>query len=317
MHFIRSATALALTATLSACGTSAIRPATPAATSVPPLATPAPAADSHVTGAAVRVPDAMTTVPVAAPRPPESAPLPAPPVAAAPHDAPPATHSRRAKATAAPEAAAARAAPAAQSTTTTVRGRVVLDVGAGQSLEPGEIAESVVYFLPDGGAPRSTPGRYTIYTHNKQFDPALLVVPVGSTVKFPNQDEILHNVFSTTPGSAFDLGIYGNNESGEFTFRKPGLVLIHCNVHESMQADVLVLDTPYIARPYRDGTFELERLPPGPGKLMLWHPRAARPAPLALGLPAADEVVLHLAITRPRTPSHHNKEGKRYQAGQP
>lgn len=190
-------------------------------------------------------------------------------------------------------------------------GHIELIVGAGQSVAAEEIAEAVVYFLPDAGAPHPKPGEFQIYTHNKQFEPTSLVIPLGSTVKFPNQDEILHNVFSATPGSSFDLGLYGEGASNEYTFKKAGLVLINCNVHQAMQASVLVLDTPYFVHPNKDGDFRFAGLPAGPGKLMLWHPRAA-PESIVVSLPSATPVGFRLAFTKPRVSQHLNKERKTY-----
>lgn len=188
----------------------------------------------------------------------------------------------------------------------------MLDAGAGQSIEADEIEDAVVYFVPSAGSAGVKPGSFSIYTKNKRFDPGLLVIPVGSTVKFPNQDEILHNVFSTTSGSSFDLGVYGGGESGEYTFRKPGLVLVHCNVHESMLANILVLNTPWFTRPDKVGRFSIPGVAAGAGKLMVWHPRAARPALLALTMPDVDAPSIHVPIVKARVPAHLNKEGKAY-----
>ena len=122
---------------------------------------------------------------------------------------------------------------------------------------------AVVYYVADQGAAACRPGRYRIYTHNKQFEPESMVIPLGSTISFPNQDEILHNVFSVTPKSSFDLGIYGEGKSAEYTFKKTGLVLINCNVHHAMQANVLVIDTPYFTSPGQGRPIRTGGLPAG------------------------------------------------------
>ena len=322
MFLLRVSAAPTVSTMLAACSASSTRPSTAQSTTAAVQSAAAPAAMASPAAEPVvpEVAPAAQAAPVATP---EAAPPTRAPVAAiaTPKAAPKPIPEPRTKTPNPPEsqataivAAVSKPSPTAISS---LRGQVVLDAGANQSAAPGEVTDSVLYFLPEGGGRHAKPGNFLIYTHNKQFDPQLLVVPVGSTVKFPNQDEILHNVYSTTPGSSFDLGIYGNGGAGEYTFRKPGLVLVHCNVHEGMQADVLVLDTPYIARPKADGTFDLSGLPAGPGKLMLWHPRAARPVPLAISVPTAQHPVMHIAITRPRAPPHHDKQGKAYRAAQP
>ena len=194
---------------------------------------------------------------------------------------------------------------------TRIEGTVELVAGPGQSLAADEMGQVAVYFVPDSAKASAKPGRYLIYTHNKMFEPESLVIPLGSTVSFPNQDEILHNVFSVTPKSSFDLGVYGEGKSAEYTFKKPGLVLINCNVHHAMQANVLVVDTPYLVSPGKDGRFSLDKLPLGGGKLMIWHPRANVQEQI-LRLPAAAPIALRLVLSKPRFVEHMNKERKPY-----
>ena len=172
------------------------------------------------------------------------------------------------------------------------------------------MADTAVYYVPATGAPRPTPGRFRIYTHGKQFEPSTLVVPVGSTVSFPNLDTILHNVFSVSPGATFDLGLLAEGKSADYTFTKTGAAFINCNVHQLMQANVLVVDTPYVAHPDNTGHFKLTGLPPGPGKVWTWSPRGNAQA-MAVNLPSPD-VELRVVLTKPRLVQHLNKENKAY-----
>lgn len=193
-----------------------------------------------------------------------------------------------------------------------IRGRLELVAGSGQSLDASEMRNAAVYFIPNSTPVSAKPGRFRIYTHDKSFDPESMVIPLGSTISFPNQDEILHNVFSVTPKSSFDLGVYGEGKTAEYTFRQPGLVLINCNVHHAMQANVLVVDTPFIASPDKDGNFELKGLPAGSGKLMAWHPRGVVQA-VSVSVPGSTPAALRLTLTKPRIVEHLNKERKPYQ----
>ncbi len=188
-------------------------------------------------------------------------------------------------------------------------GHVDITAGAGA----GDIGQAVVYFVPDAGAPKPRPGDYRIYTHLRAFDPPSLVIPLGSRIIFPNQDDILHNVFSATPGSEFDLGTYAEDERASYTFKKAGVVTINCNVHQDMQANVLVVATPYFANADANGDFRLANLPAGPGKLTLWHPRAQAQTQ-AINVPSLDLLTLQLALTRPAVSAHLNKERKQYRA---
>ncbi len=174
-----------------------------------------------------------------------------------------------------------------------------------------ELDRGVVWFVPEarGGAPK--PVRAEMVTKRKQFDPQVLVVPVGSTVAFPNQDPILHNVFSVSSGNGFDLGLVGAGEGKEATFRSPGIVQVFCNVHHKMFAHVVVVDTAHHGRADAAGAFRLAGLPTGRGTLHYWHERGD-PGSLALTLPRAAPVEIAIEVTRPRLPPHKNKFGKPY-----
>ena len=184
-----------------------------------------------------------------------------------------------------------------------IQGRLELVAGQKQRVDAGEVADGLVYFLPKAGNPKPKPGYFTIRTHSKGFSPALLVVPAGSTVAFPNRDTVLHNVFSRTPGATFDLGNYGPGQSRQQVFTRPGLITVNCNVHYTMRATVVVMATPYYTRPDKNGRFELTGLPPGPGTLVYWHPRTAA-ATTQIALPNATAQEQTLIATKPRSDHH-------------
>ena len=182
-------------------------------------------------------------------------------------------------------------------------GVVQLVAMTGQQIDAQDMADAVVYYVPDAGAPHPHPGTYTIDMHHRMFHPSMLVIPLGSTVTFPNRDKYLHNVFSVTPGSQFNLGLQGYGQAGQHTFTKSGLVLINCNVHPSMQATIFVVATPYIARPAANGQFNLKDLPPGPGVLTVWQPRAGS-LTRHIVLPLTTRLSLRVVISQPRLLPH-------------
>lgn len=271
----------------------AIAPAQPA-TAATPAALPPQGGDARQATAATT---SQAAPPSARPDPP---PTPAAPARAV---ASPASPASPAKQDAAPQpeanAAVAPAPPAAAAARRSLAGRVSLLAGSRQSVAAEEAADAVVYFLPDVRPKAATAGRYLMDTRSKGFEPSLLVVPVGSTVRFPNGDPILHSVYSDSPGQAFDLGLYGADEVREHRFDRPGIVFVHCKVHSAMQANILVLDTPHFVRAGRDGAFRLDDVPAGTGTLVAWHPRAAGISQPII-LPAADPVVIRLTVTKPR-----------------
>jgi plastocyanin len=184
-----------------------------------------------------------------------------------------------------------------------IRGKVELVADGKQRVEAGEVSDTVVYYLPKGIEPRTSPGRFSVDTRSKGFSPSLLVVPAGSVVSFPNRDTILHNVFSRSGANSFDLGFYGSGVAREHTFRRPGLVVVNCSVHQSMRANILVLSTPYFTRPDRSGRYRLDNLPAGSGSLVFWHPRAA-PTSLQVAVPADTVPAQRLIASKPPIDAH-------------
>lgn len=197
-----------------------------------------------------------------------------------------------------------RPAPA----TASISGRVALAGG------DAAVDQTVLYFVPDGApaAAAPLPSAPEIVTRDKVLDPTVLVVPAGTEVRFPNEDPILHNLFSVSPGNAFDVGIYGPGEAPSATLGSPGAVNIFCNVHHDMHAHVLVVDTPFYTRADADGRFELSGLPTGRGTLHAWH-RQGPAWSRSIELPAEAPVDLTLEITRPNLPPHRDKRGQSYQ----
>ena len=106
---------------------------------------------------------------------------------------------------------------------------------------------------------------------NINFMPNLMAIQVGTTVDFPNLDDTYHNVFSYSKIKRFDLGRYRKDEKpGTVLFDKPGVINIHCEIHERMRGTILVLDTPYFVKTDTTGRFRLEHLPLGQFVLKAW-----------------------------------------------
>jgi plastocyanin len=105
---------------------------------------------------------------------------------------------------------------------------------------------------------------------NEEFVPKVRVVPVGSTVGFPNRDRIAHNVFSPTPPS-FDLGSYAGKDTKAREFTTKGEHEIYCDVHHKMNAKVKVVESEWFAE-VKNGTFTISNVPPGTYKVVAWMP---------------------------------------------
>jgi plastocyanin len=106
------------------------------------------------------------------------------------------------------------------------------------------------------------------------FSPHVLPVLVGTTVSWPNRDDIYHNVFSDSEAKKFDLGLYKEDPPEKrVTFDKAGRVDVFCSIHENMHCIVLVMPNPYFATTDADGHYSITNVPPGTYKLKAWHER--------------------------------------------
>jgi plastocyanin len=115
-----------------------------------------------------------------------------------------------------------------------------------------------------------TPGNFTLLQKNKMFTPHLLVVPVGSSVAFPNADPFFHNVFSLFDGRRFDLGLYEAGSTRSVVFSREGVSYIFCNIHSEMSAVVIALASPYYGLADPQGVFHVRDVPVGDYDLHVW-----------------------------------------------
>jgi len=143
---------------------------------------------------------------------------------------------------------------------------------------------AVVYLEGAFPRPASLPTKQ-VAQKDLTFVPALLPVPVGTKVEFPNLDDTYHNIFSYSPVKRFDLGRYRAEERPIPTqvFDKLGLVTLRCDIHEHMRGLILVLNTPYFVMTDTDGHFRLSGLPAGRYTLKAWiDSRTTREKPVEL-----------------------------------
>ncbi len=145
-----------------------------------------------------------------------------------------------------------------------------------EPIEPYRLSEvSVVFIETAPKAPaRPTPGQNpTLNQYQMVFRPLVLPVLAGTTVDFPNNDDLFHNVFSYSQPGEFDLGRYPKGKKKSVRFDEPGIVSVYCDIHSYMFATIIVLDNPFIALPADDGTFSITGIPPGSYDLTFWYGR--------------------------------------------
>jgi plastocyanin len=151
----------------------------------------------------------------------------------------------------------------------------------------GKPLVDAVVFLESAQARRAVQpaARAEVGQSNKQFVPGVSVVPVGTSVHFPNRDTVRHHVYSFSPTKKFELKLYIGTPAAPVLFDQAGVVVLGCNIHDQMVGWIVVVDTPYYARTPQNGRASIE-VPSGSYRLRSWHPG------LPLGAPALDQALV-------------------------
>jgi plastocyanin len=137
----------------------------------------------------------------------------------------------------------------------------------------GTPAQHVIVWLEvSGTAGPSEPHKVVLDQRNLAFQPRVLAVRVGTTVEFPNNDKVFHNVFSHRDGKKFDLGMYPKGVVKRIVFDRPGLARVFCNIHPNMAAYILAVDSPYFAVSDERGVFDIAGIPTGTYTYHAWRP---------------------------------------------
>ncbi len=124
-----------------------------------------------------------------------------------------------------------------------------------------------------GGAKPSAPVHAVMDQINEAFTPDLLVIPVGSTVSFPNSDAVRHEVYSFSPAHHFELPLYRGHPYPPEHFDKVGLVTLGCNIHDFMLAYIVVTDASFYGLTNATGVWSTSAMTPGRYRIEVWDPR--------------------------------------------
>jgi len=155
----------------------------------------------------------------------------------------------------------------------------------GRAAVAGKPQPNAVIWLDAPGAAPAAQGRVVLDQRNLQFAPRVLAVRTGTTVEFPNNDRVFHNVFSFRDGKRFDLGLYPIGSVKHVQFDRPGISRLFCNIHPRMAAYVIAVDSPYFAVSNEAGDFTLPDVPAGTYTYRAWR---AAGAPLTGTVRVAD-----------------------------
>ncbi len=174
---------------------------------------------------------------------------------------------------------------------------------------------NIVVYLEDvpGDAPTPPAAAHEIRQHNKRFTPEVSAVVVGTTIAFPNDDRIFHNVFSMSRAMKFDLGLYKSGTSKSVVATREGIVDIYCNIHPGMVAKVLVLPNAYFAITDKEGSFAIDGLPPGTYSLVAWQ-AGGEPyrGQVTINASGTTHLDIEMKVGRRRAEAHTRKDGTPY-----
>lgn len=172
------------------------------------------------------------------------------------------------------------------------------------------VEDAAVVLEPFAGKAPSTKATATIEQRDREFVPYLSIVQKGTAIDFPNRDKLKHHVYSFSPAKTFELKLYSGKPAAPVVFDKAGEVALGCNIHDWMEAHVLVVETPWFAKTGADGVARIDRVPAGAYQLRPWHPRqkaAAAPQRVEVSVSPKKpvELVLDVAprVARPKPPA--------------
>jgi len=135
------------------------------------------------------------------------------------------------------------------------------------------VSEAFVELVAKNGRHRASPAKGVIDQVDKEFVPLVSMVPKGSTVSFPNSDNIQHQIYSFSKAKKFDLPLFATNESKTITFEQPGVVKMGCNIHDWMLSFLYVHESEFLVKSDDKGRAKFSSIPAGEYRLRIWSPR--------------------------------------------
>jgi len=161
------------------------------------------------------------------------------------------------------------------------------------------VVDAVVYALPEGRELPPSKKTAVMDQKNRTFIPHVLPIQTGTAVKFPNSDDIRHQVYSFSSAKMFQLPLYKGTPANPVVFDRAGVVTLGCNIHDRMTAYIVVVDTPHFAATGKKGRAEIPNVSAGKYAVHVWYPEmTAEPAPVPLTLGASEDQALTIVLRK-------------------
>ena len=154
----------------------------------------------------------------------------------------------------------------------------------------GAVKDAVVYAVPEGRQIAPVRKTAVMDQKNRMFIPHVLAIQTGTSVEFPNSDDIRHHVYSFSPAKAFQLPLYKGMPESPLVFDRAGVVTLGCNIHDQMSAFIVIVDTPHFEKTGSDGKATLRDVDAGRYTLHVWYPDVREEPSQAITLKAADRL---------------------------
>ena len=141
----------------------------------------------------------------------------------------------------------------------------------------------------------------------EQFRPHVLIAQTGSAISFPNADTVAHHVYSFSEPKQFELPLYQGTAHPPVTFDRPGVIDIGCNIHDHMEAHIVIVDTPFFAATGIDGRAVITDVPSGDYTVKIYSPRLRvtdHPVPQAIAVSGDSDAIVQIRLEGRLRPPH-------------
>ncbi len=165
------------------------------------------------------------------------------------------------------------------------------------------VPNAVLEVMSSSPSTLDTTKTYIVDQVDKSFVPYVRIVPEGAYVDFPNSDNIRHHVYSFSKAKPFELKLYSDRPEKPIQFSDSGIVVLGCNIHDSMVGFIYVTTSKHTYKSDAKGMIRLNDLPDDALSANLWHPNASQGVEYRLNIEAdalkAESLTLTIAITDP------------------